>query len=398
MTAGATPVALYVHVPFCRSRCAYCDFTSSTDADVPGRVDAFCSAVERAVGHYAEVGLLQRVPSVYFGGGTPTVLGEQLPALVATVLDHTVLDAGAEITVEANPESLDELLLSDLIDSGVNRASLGVQSFDDEMLRLLGRCHSAPDAERACSLLARSGVSFSADLICGIPGLSEATWRDTLARAVESGAGHLSVYPLSIEEGTGLARRIDAGELVEPDPDDAAAQMLVAEQVLTSAGFERYEVASYARPGRRARHNTGYWTGTPYLGVGPGAASMLPTDLAGVAFVSALAGAGAGDALPPGSRARFVLHDTLDAFLDAEPDAEPHCLELLTAEQAVREDAMLGLRLSEGITRDLAERAGVTEVLGELADEELVEQCGMRWRVTQRGWLLGNEVFGRVLG
>lgn len=399
MTAVTPGVALYVHVPFCVSKCVYCDFVSAADEGEPfrngeakSRSDVYLGALRARLRRVAGTGLLDDVPSVYIGGGTPTVLGERLPELLADVIAAIGLRPGAEVTVEANPESLTEALVADLLGAGATRFSLGVQSFDDETLRLLGRCHTAADADAAARLLAGSGAPFSVDLMCGVPGLDDATWRATAERAIATGAGHMSVYPLTVEEGTALAARVDAGLVPDTDPDAAAAQMTLAEELLRAADFERYEIASYARPGQEARHNVGYWTGVPYIGLGPSAASMLPSEEA--ARLQALNGAAAG--LPAGSRVRFTLHDTYERFTCAPGDAEADAIEVLSAEEAVREDAMLGMRLSAGITGGLAERAGVVGALSRLRDQGLVENVASRWRLTERGWLLGNEVFERV--
>jgi oxygen-independent coproporphyrinogen III oxidase len=389
---GGSPVALYVHVPFCKSRCSYCDFTSSSEPFSGVTIDGYLAGVERSLRTYGEAGLLKQVPSIYFGGGTPTVLGTALPKLVALVLDHATLATGAEVTVEANPESLNAELLDALVSSGINRVSLGVQSFDDATLALLGRCHDASAARAAASLLADSGVDFSIDLICGVPGLTNDCWLETVAEAITSGAEHVSVYPLSIEEGTPLGRLVDAGQLDEPDEDAAADQMLAAARLLEEAGFERYEVASYARPGRRARHNSVYWSGGAYLGIGPSAASMLPGSLA-VKVPALRDAADGGD-----SRIRYVMHEELASFVDREDELHaPSFVETLTGEDATREDAMLGLRLSDGISDDLAGEAGIGVALAQLELEGLVVHVSGHWRVTERGWLLGNEVFSRVL-
>lgn len=391
MTGTARQTALYVHVPFCATRCDYCDFTSSTEAGVPGRLDAYVAATTRMLTHWTDSGLLESVPSVYFGGGTPTMLGDRLPRLIAHVAEQIGLAEDAEITFEANPESLTPDLLDVCIAAGANRVSLGVQSFDDSVLRILGRCHDANVARQAVALLGDSGWSFSVDLMCGVPGLDDAVWQASVMEAAESGAGHVSVYPLSVEEGTRLECRISEGDLGEPDPDTAADQMAAAAQLLTARGFERYEIASYAKPGRRARHNTGYWRGMPYIGIGPGAASMLPRQLASADPVLCAA------CSQECERVRFVMHDGQEDFLSSETGADPAFVEALSAEQSAREDVMLGLRMTDGVDGALVSVAGVGEVLERLADRGLVECVGGTWRLTQRGWLLGNEVFSEVL-
>lgn len=387
-----TGVSLYVHVPFCASKCSYCDFCSLPVLDERWH-QAFLDGVLRETRHW-RAWTLDDVPTLYIGGGTPTVLGERLVGLLHALTPMLGLRSSAEVTVEANPDSLTPALLEQLLESGVNRVSLGVQSFDDDVLRTLGRRHDADAAQRAAKLLADAGVRFSLDLMCGIPGQSAESWRETLARAVETGAGHVSAYPLSVEQGTPLFVRVRTGELPPPDPDVAAEMMLAAEDVLGRAGLPRYEVASYARPGEESAHNTRYWTGGAYIGAGPSAASMLP-----YADFTRVAGGERWelDAELPAeaARARFTRSHDVETYV-YEPVAAPAEVELLDAAEAQREDVMLGLRLTRGVAAEQVAEAGLAGVLVSLEDEGLVELAAGRWRTTRRGWLLGNEVFGRV--
>lgn len=391
------PVALYVHVPFCLSKCAYCDFYSE-----PGelsRAGAFVDAALFEAGHWSHYDLLDDVPSAYFGGGTPTVLGDELVRLVEGMLSTARVRPGAEVTVETNPETTSPALVERLVAAGVSRFSLGVQSFDDAVLATLGRPHDGTRARAAARVLEHAGVPFSVDLICGVPGQSFASWDATLEQAVASGARHVSVYPLSVEEGTPLAAAVAAGSLPAPDPDLAADMMLAAEVALAAAGLPRYEVANYAQPGFESRHNLAYWTGVPYLGVGPHAASMLPfSEFARIADGEGWAdGASPHEPLP--ARARFTRDASLAEYVRT-PLAHPGEVDLLDASDAAREDVMLGLRLVDGVPAAQADAAGVTPVLERLAERGLVQLHGPdgrgRWRTTQRGWLLGNQVFADV--
>jgi putative oxygen-independent coproporphyrinogen III oxidase len=390
-----TPVSLYVHVPFCVSKCAYCDFYSLSGRPAE-EYARFVDAVLFEAGHWSHYDLLDDVPTLYLGGGTPTQLGPELVRLVRGLRETAALRPGAEITVETNPETTDAEIVAALADAGVNRFSIGVQSFDDGVLHTLGRCHDAARASRALDVLRRADVSFSLDLICGVPGQTFASWDDTLERAVASGARHVSVYPLTVEEGTPLAGAVADGRMPAPDPDAAADMMLAAEVALDAAGLRRYEVANYAQPGHESRHNTVYWTGGAYLGAGPHAASMLPYPLyARVAEAE-------GWALPDkgAARVRFVRESDVAGYV-RRPLEIPGTPEYLSAPEAAREDVMLGLRLSEGVTVEEASRAGVGAVLERLESLGLVRLAtgadGVpRWSTTQRGWLLGNEVFGAV--
>jgi len=386
------PVALYVHVPFCLSKCGYCDFTSAV-SDTRWHAP-YVDAVLFAAAHWDSYDLLGDVPTLYFGGGTPTILGDELVRLVERLAETISLRPDAEITVETNPDTTDPTLVASLMAAGVNRFSLGVQSLDDAVLRTLGRRHSAQTALAAAQVLAESGMPFSVDLICGVPGQSEESWRATLVGAIATGAGHLSVYPLSIEAGTPLATAVEAGTMSEPDSDTAAAMMIIAEDALREAGFVRYEVANYARPGQESRHNTTYWTGGAYLGLGPAAASMLPVSK--YAVVADAEGWGVADR--DAARVRFsATCDTTDFI--RRPLAAPAEVEFLSAEETAREDVMLGMRLSAGVPAEQVTKAGLDDVLAGLLADGLVERVTdgpARWSVTRRGWLLGNTVFGRI--
>ena len=391
------PVSLYVHVPFCVSKCAYCDFYSRAGGEALRK--PFVDAALFEAGHWSHYDLLDDVPSLYIGGGTPTLLGEDLVRLVRGLIETARLRPDAEVTVETNPETTDAPLVAALIEAGVNRFSLGVQSFDDDVLRILGRCHDAARAREATRILRDSGAAFSIDLICGVPGQTTASWDATLEEAVCCGARHFSVYPLTVEEGTPLDVSVKAGEVPAPDPDDAADMMLTAEVALAAAGMPRYEVASYAQPGHEARHNLVYWTGGSYLGVGPHAASMLTSEQ------YRRVAEGEGWAMPPVSdppcaRARFTREASLEDYV-RRPLADPGPVEFLDANEAAREDAMLGLRTTAGITAAQAEAAGAVEALVGLAEQGLVgvtetADGASRWRTTEQGWLLGNRVFEAV--
>lgn len=381
----ALPLHLYVHVPVCRSKCAYCDFFSVAAPDLPMSTGALAEALAGQAVAWTERGLEPRpLETLYIGGGTPTMLGPALAGLVDGLATHIGLADGAEVTVEANPDSLDDALVALFAEAGVTRVSLGVQSFHDDVLRLLGRAHDGSRAVAAARAVRDWNLDLSVDLMCGIPGQSTGSWVASVEHAIGTGAEHISVYPLSLESGTPMAAEVLLGRFKEPDPDVAAEMMTLAGDILTREGFERYEIANYARPGLESRHNTAYWTGREYLGVGPGAHGML----------SAATARAAGFVVPEEvARVRYAVDCDMESGLQLAPGA---VLDVLTADEAAREDVMLGLRLSRGVSRELVEDAGEREVLERLAWQGLVELEGNRWRLTERGWLLGNEVFSAV--
>ena len=402
--------ALYIHVPFCTSRCAYCDFATSAchdEALMDSYVDALCLQLRRA----AKAGLLGSVETIYIGGGTPTHLGaRRLNSLVYMVSLSVNLENVTEFTVEANPESLDGSMVKDLFALGVSRMSIGAQSFDDTVLRAYGRPHSAADIDSAVAAVHERDMDFSLDLICGGPGQTLASWRESVERAIASGAGHVSIYPLTVEEGTPLAARVEAGEWKGPSEDAEAEMMEAAEQILGAAGFKRYEVASYALPGRESKHNTAYWTGVEYLGLGAGAASMLAPETWDACLEAGVFGAveeDGGFADDEGARrcARIRVAASADARAFCDTVGRPGFeLELMDGRETVLEDAMLAFRRSEGLSA--ARLAEFSHVVPELASTlQALQAEGLVCRMpdgslvpTERGWLMGNEIFGAIWG
>ncbi len=392
--------ALYVHLPFCVRKCAYCDFASwetpRGDEAMSRYVDALCSQLKEA----RDAGLLDACETAYVGGGTPTMLGAaDLARLVRTMRD--VAPYLRELTCEANPDSLDDEVLRTLAEAGVTRLSIGVQSLQDGELAALGRLHDAQRAEQRVAAAVASGLDVSLDLMCATPLQTDANWADTLRRAIDLGVGHISVYPLQIEEGTPLAVRLGDDDPDWNDPAVQAHRMEMAEELLTAAGLARYEVASYARPGKACRHNQAYWTGLPYLGLGTGASSMLtaegyeelrrrwgrlprrPDDAARVRLTISSA------------RTEVAQHGDL-ASLDAD-------VEFLTESQAAAEDLMLAMRMARGADPALLLHAqhalgtdAVDEAIAWCLERKLASWQGERLAPTHEGWLLGNELYGAL--
>ena len=274
-----TPLGIYVHVPFCRSRCAYCDFCTQTDRSdklIDGYLEAVCD-------HIKEAGALApnyKVDTIYFGGGTPSFLGADALATILMAIRRSFdVDNNAEITFEANPDSVSDQLLRRLRAEGFNRVSLGVQSDSDEMLEKLNRPHNYAQAVVAYQRIRKAGFkNVSVDLIYGLPGQTVRTWLETLEHVLEMMPEHISLYGLEVHEGTPMAEYEKMGLL--PDEDKFADMYLAAVKFLENRGFRQYEISNFARKGLFSRHNMKYWTGGEYLGFGPSAAS----DFAGSRF------------------------------------------------------------------------------------------------------------------
>ncbi|MBQ3328831.1 MAG: radical SAM family heme chaperone HemW [Eggerthellaceae bacterium] len=360
--------ALYIHVPFCVKRCGYCDFaTRAIDRDDP-RIDVYVEQLVADVRRYSKQGELVDIESVYIGGGTPSHIGlSRLSSLLyALSVSMDLTREGLEFTMEANPESLNDRMVHDIWALGVNRLSLGVQSFDDGVLAILGRAHDAQRARDAVREAQDRFENVSIDLMCGIPGQSLESLEASVREAVELGVKHVSMYPLTIEPHTAFDKAVLRGEMPEPDDDVEAEHMEAAERILNDAGFKRYEVASYALPGFESKHNTSYWTGVPYIGIGESATTMTQND----------------------ERRLRVTNNRVVDDLDRR--------------QMEAEDLMLGMRMARGISDDrLAQacdfipEAAVT--MQSLAEDGYVEHINAAWRPTTQGWLCGNDLYGRLL-
>lgn len=393
--------ALYLHVPFCLRKCAYCDFASCATAHQAPLMHDYAQSLTAMVHQVGESGLLDRLATAYVGGGTPTMLSPQdLGELIATAHRYGSIQ---ELSCEANPESLTPVHLAALRDGGVTRISLGVQSFVDDELRALGRVHTAQKAREALQAAVASGLRVSCDLMGAIPRQTPQSFACSIQQAVQLGAGHLSIYPLIIEERTPFYSAVESGQMAQPSEDSEANAMLAAQHILTAQGFSRYEVASYSRPGEVCLHNLAYWNGTPYLGLGVAAASMV--DAAGYEVLRQLM-----PQLPrnASAAARLRLSCTSSATEIAEAHGNLQALqfevELMTAREAAAEDLMLAARTTYGIGRELQERA--YEAIGQEAVDATIDDLCERGLLlhatsgayvpTQQGWLLGNEVYGAL--
>ncbi|MCB2065056.1 MAG: coproporphyrinogen III oxidase [Erythrobacter sp.] len=262
--------ALYIHWPFCLAKCPYCDFNSHVREQVDSA--AWQAALLADMRHEADLAGGEALTSVFFGGGTPSLMP---PALVGKLLQEAEklwgFAPGVEITLEANPSSVEAANFAALAAAGVNRVSLGVQSLDDAALRFLGRLHDASEGLNALELAQNTFQRVSFDLIYALPGQTEAHWREQLARAVQFGTSHLSLYQLTIEPGTRFETDVRRGGFVPLDDDEAAHLFLVTAEMTAAAGLPAYEISNHARPGEESRHNLTYWRYQDYAGIGPGA-------------------------------------------------------------------------------------------------------------------------------
>ena len=391
-------MGLYVHIPFCHTKCPYCDF--NTYAGIESLMPGYMEALAREIRCWGGLLGAPQVNTVFFGGGTPSYVPRQAIAdVLAAVRDAFRVAPNAEITIEANPGDLLDDGAAPLLDAGVNRLSIGVQSLDDGLLEVLGRRHTAQEAVTAYQAVRRAGFdNVSIDLMYGLPYQSLEQWRDTLERALSLSPEHLSLYCLTLEGGTPMERQVAQGEMPEPDPDLAADMYSLAEESLAAAGYRHYEISNWSKPGMESRHNLTYWLNRPYLGVGPGAHSYLgqwrfwninsPRE-----YIGRLRDAGAAPS-------------HLEALSDEELRTIPcvASVEAIDRRLEMAETMMLGIRLDDGVGLDaFRDRFGesLASVYGEQVEEltalGLVEQRDGALRLTPQGRPLGNEVFLRFV-
>jgi oxygen-independent coproporphyrinogen-3 oxidase len=373
-------LGLYLHIPFCASRCRYCDFV--TWARKEHLIPAYLEALVREIEGFHGKGLAAK--TIYFGGGTPSLLkAEEIGGLLRAIGESFRVPPGAETTLEANPADGGLGYFKALVGLGVNRLSLGAQSFDDGELRLLGRRHGAADIARTFTQAREAGVeNISLDLIYGLPGQGLGAFRQNLESALGLEPEHLSLYALCLEKATPLEKAVSWGELPDPDPDLQAEMYLLAEGLLDEAGYRHYELSNWAKPGRECRHNLIYWENGPYLGLGAGAHSYFQ-----------------------GHRSARVssIEDYICRLESGEsPISES---EEIGPELEMAETMFLGLRLVGGVEdRAFARRFGRPPCsffgtqIEELVGLALLEERDGCLSLTPRGRLLANQVFCRFLG
>ena len=391
-------IGLYVHIPFCHTKCPYCDFNtySGIESLIPGYVRALVGEI-RCWG--ALLGA-QQVNTIFFGGGTPSYVPQQAIADVLEAVHGAFrIAAAAEVTMEANPGDLIDGQASSLRQAGVNRLSIGVQSLDDALLSFLGRRHSAQEAVAAYRKARRDGFdNVSLDFMYGIAHQSLEQWRDTLEQALELSPEHLSLYCLTLEGGTPMERQTRLGEIPEADPDLAADMYLLAEDMLAQAGYRHYEISNWAKPGMESRHNLTYWLNRPYLGVGPGAHSYLGQwrfwNIASPREYIARLGKAAQRQAPAVALSSEAIGEIPSVG----------SVEAIDRRLEMAETMMLGMRLDAGVSADdFHHRFGETlpavygKQVGELTTLGLIEQRDGALCLTPQGRLLGNEVFLRFV-
>ncbi|MFN8128021.1 MAG: radical SAM family heme chaperone HemW [Candidatus Nanopelagicales bacterium] len=363
------PLRAYVHVPFCRARCGYCDFNTYTAGELGGFDTAgYVAGIGQEIALAARVGQPQPLASVFFGGGTPSLLSADELGGVLRQLDRAFgLADDAEVTMEVNPEDVTPQAAAAWLDAGITRISLGMQSADLAALTVLDRKHTPGGAVRAAELVQAAGFGHvSLDLIYGIPGQSDESWRQTLLAALSAEPDHISAYALGVEPGTALARKVARGEIASTDPDRAAAQYDIADETLAAHGFQWYEISNWARPGGECQHNLGYWRNDNWWGFGPGAHSHVD-----------------------GVRWWNVKRPATYRSMLAAGRSPAAGREVLDADARQMEAVMLQVRLAKGFDpgdRDLTQLEGLLE-----------KTDGARLHLTRKGRMLADAVVRTLL-
>ena len=381
---------IYIHVPFCLRRCGYCDFNTYTATDLGAGASR---------GHYAqmvirEMALIRQwqcdhgieepaASTVFFGGGTPTVLAAaDLVAMVDAIRAIWGLTPDAEITTEANPDTVDEAYIAELADGGFTRISFGMQSAVPHVLATLDRTHTPSNVAAGVDAATMAGLRSSVDLIYGAPGESLEDWRTSVEAALDLGVHHISAYALTVEPTTKMGRRIAAGALPKPDDDDEAAKYELADELFTQAGLDWYEISNWARPGYESRHNLGYWRNVDWAGLGPGAHSHYRCH--------AVSSNGYG------LRSWDIAHPRLWGVAINEHRVPWADSERITAEENLEELIMLGLRMREGLDLERIDRVIAVDRLTPMIEEGLVTVVdGRRVVPTRRGRLINDTVIER---
>jgi len=369
------PAGIYVHIPFCQSKCPYCDFYSvEKDDDL---ISEFSDALLTEIQIHAKTKWKDRVyNTIYFGGGTPTLASpETIEAVIKNLRNSFNVSPRSEITIEANPETVSDGLLENLKAAGINRVSIGVQSFDDSVLKTLGRIHDSDKARSAIDSAFKAGFErVSIDLMFGVPGQTIDSWRDTLQEAVSKNPMHVSAYGLTIEKGTPFDKMVSSGELVLPDDDTQAEMYQLMFQLLSEAGLKRYEISNFAKLGYESQHNVKYWRDDIFLGLGPAAHSY------------------------DGER-RMAHYKNVEKYLAAirKGKSPVNFKEKLTPEQRAEERLLLGLRLAEGIDYNIIKDVVNEENCEKLKSEGYITRKLNNIVLTDKGFLVADDVIVRLL-
>lgn len=391
-------ISLYIHIPFCETKCPYCDF--NTYSHIEPLMDIYINALIKEINLWGNILEKITIKTIFFGGGTPSYLpGKYISDVMRQINESFEMDSQSEITLEANPGDFTEAKLGNYLENGINRLSIGVQSFDNNLLKLLGRRHTAEDALKSYKMAQSIGFdNISIDLMYGLPNQSLDQWISTINQSTEILPPHISMYCLTLEPGTPFESWVRVGKITEPDPDLAADMYETADSMMGEFGYRHYEISNWALNGRESVHNLAYWYSQPYLGVGPGAHSYFggyrfsnlknPRE-----YISKISGIK--------NNLTNYNHKTLKELLQNIPTVETS--ELIDKSTAMVETLMMGLRIDKGISiSEFSSKFKQTpleayrSILEPLIDFGLLKIANENLRLTPKGRILSNEVFSRL--
>lgn len=374
-------IGLYVHIPFCKSKCYYCDFLSFPKLD---QVEAYMEALMKELAYYGQqINGVHTIGSIFIGGGTPTVLSPFLiQRLCQKIKEHFVLEEGYEWTIEANPGTVTKEHVEAFIEGGINRVSIGLQACQNTLLKQIGRIHQKEDWEKTITLLKAGGITnINTDLMFGLPGQKFEEWQETLEEVVKKEIPHLSAYGLIIEEGTLFYERYEKGELDLPEDEFERAMYDYTKTYLSTHGYEQYEISNWAKKGYNCKHNCLYWQQQWYIGVGLGAHSYM-------------------------NQVRYHNTTCMETYISAQGDGRQLVREeeLINEKMAMEECMFLGLRMTKGIDVDIFNKKfgkDIFEIYGETLDkwikENILAYHKGRIYLTERGIEISNQVFASFL-
>lgn len=370
---------VYIHIPFCKKKCHYCDFYKTLDT---GMAEKFLKALGTEI--ILQKGYLEQnnVETIYFGGGTPTVLTAiQMEAILENLYDTFDVSEDAEITIEANPDDIDKRYVKDLKKAGINRISLGIQSWNDRVLKQLNRRHTAEEAEKALHAILAAGIeNISADLIYGIPGMTAKQWTADLQRTMSYNIKHLSAYHLTIEPGTVFGKMKEAGELKEIEEEESENQFNILTRICTKNGFIQYEISNFCKDGYYSVHNTNYWKQQPYLGLGPSAHSYR------------------------GETRQWNVSDLSEYLKSLDKNEIPFTREMLTARDLYNEYVMTSLRTMWGINLDFVEeninkesRDYLNNLATRFVKYGMITRNGNQLLLTDQGKMISDNIISELM-
>ena len=393
------PIGLYIHIPFCKTKCIYCDF--NTYAKLEYLIPSYTKAILNEIKMWGKLLTPPVVNTIFFGGGTPSYIPPNgISSIIHTVNTSFNTSKVSEITIEANPDDLDMPRLEKYLFAGINRLSIGVQTFKDDLLSLLGRRHKSIEAIEAFNMARKAGFNnISIDLMFGLPYQTLKDWKDTIIKLIELDPDHISMYSLILEHGTPLEKLVETNQIKEPDEDLAADMYLLAEDMLKKAGYKHYEISNWAKPDFESLHNLTYWKNYPYLGIGPGAHSYLyPYRFSNIKSPRNYINVFQGADITTNVKYTPKFIDTLNK-LSTIDDIWP-----IDEIREMSETLIMGLRLQDGISLTAFHEkfgAGINDRYGEAITElislGLLKLFNETLSLTPRGRLLGNEVFQRFL-